>query len=421
MPKRISGSSRRPLRFPVSTLAVVAGGAALALAAGVHAAAMATRQNRPQIAIALIADEPVALSRLAALEIAERAAQGRPAPGARALARRSLTAQALNPAALRMLALTRGKTLGKDVDFRLVHLSDAVSRRDFSTQALLIQEAAEKQDVAGVLRAYDTALRTKQSSQQVLFPQLVKAMELPGMAALFAPFVRDRPDWLSPFLVYAVVSSDHPGLFSRLLRANGGAAGLDRAGEIEIGLVNRLIAVERDYSEARRYYLSTNGAKAGVLNSPAIGADSLEPASNGLLWQLFEQPGRGAEALGVAAISAYAEGGRSGPVARKVLYLDPARYRLTGRYEDIKFAEGGGATWNVSCLGKAARLLSTATATVPGTRPSVVASFDFTVPQGCPAVLLELALIGGGERDASELTVSSLRLDRAGRAGTNRP
>lgn len=419
MPSRTADSSRRPFRLSVLTLAVVAGGAATALAAGVHAAAMATRQNRPQLAVALLGDEPAALNRLAALEMAERAAQGHPAPRARALARRSLMAQALNPAALRTLALTRGATLGKTIDYRLVHLSDAASRRDFGTQVLLIQEAAEKQDVAGVLRAYDTALRTSQSSQQILFPQLVKAMELPGMAPLFAPFVRNRPDWLSPFLVYAVVSSDHPGLFSRLLRANGGAAGLDRAGEIEIGLVNRLIAVERDYSEARRYYLSTKDAKASVLGSPAIGIDSLEPASNGLVWQLFDQPGRSAEALAHTAITAYAEGGRSGPVARKVLYLDPARYKLTGRYDDIRIAEGGGAVWNVSCLGKTDRVLSTVA--VPRTPTSVATSFAFTVPDGCAATSLELAMTGGGARAASELTVSSLHLDRIGSAGTDAP
>ena len=184
MPSRTADSSRRPFRLSVLTLAVVAGGAATALAAGVHAAAMATRQNRPQLAVALLGDEPAALNRLAALEMAERAAQGHPAPRARALARRSLMAQALNPAALRTLALTRGATLGKTIDYRLVHLSDAASRRDFGTQVLLIQEAAEKQDVAGVLRAYDTALRTSQSSQQILFPQLVKAMELPGSRCL---------------------------------------------------------------------------------------------------------------------------------------------------------------------------------------------------------------------------------------------
>lgn len=403
-----------------TTLAVMAVGAVVGAAAGVHAAAMATRQNRPQIAVALLASEPDALNRLAALDMAERSAQGRPAPRARALAQRSLRAQALNPAALRTLALTRrGAVLGKNVDYRLVHLSDRVSRRDFGTQALLIQEAAEKNQVAGVLRAYDTALRTKQSSQQVLFPQLVKAMELPGMVPLFAPFVRNRPDWLSPFLVYAVVTSEHPGLFARLLRNNGGAAGLDRAGEIETGLINRLISVERDYPEARRFYLSTKEAKPRVLSSPAIGVDSLEPASNGLLWQLFDQPGRGAEALALTAIAAYAEGGRAGPVARKVLYLDPGRYRLTGRYDDIQIAEGGGAAWNVSCLGKIDRVLSTAP--VPGTRPSVTASFDFTIPGSCAATSLELALTGGGARDASELTVSSLRLDRIGRAGTDAP
>lgn len=404
----------------VLTFAVVAGGAVVAAAAGVHAAAMATRQNRPQLAVALLDNEPDALNRLASLELAERSAKGRPAPRARALARRSLKSQALNPTALRTLALTRGgAVLGTKVDYRLVHLSNVVSRRDFGTQALLIQEAAEKKDVAGVLRAYDTALRTKQDSQQVLFPQLVKAMELPGMVPLFAPFVRDRPDWLSPFLVYAVVTSDHPGLFARLLRANGGAAGLDRAREIEIGLVNRLIAVERDYSEARRFYLSTKSARASVLGSPAIGIDSLEPASNGLLWQLFDQPGRGAEALALTAIAAYAEGGRSGPVARKVLYLDPGRYKLTGRYDDIRFAEGGGAVWNVSCLGKTDRLLSTAA--VPRTPTSVTASFAFAVPDGCAATSLELAMTGGGGRDASELTVSSLHLDRIGSAGTDAP
>lgn len=404
----------------VLTFAVVAVGAVVAAAAGVHAAAMATRQNRPQLAVALLANEPEALNRLAALDMAERSAQGRPAPRARALAQRSLMAQALNPTALRTLALTRGgAVLGKNVDYRLVHLSDRVSRHDFGTQALLIQETAEKKQVAGVLRAYDTALRTQQSSQQVLFPQLVKAMELPGMVPLFAPFVRNRPDWLSPFLVYAVVTSDHPSLFARLLRTNGGAAGLDRAGEIETGLINRMISVERDYPEARRFYLSTKEAKPRVLRSPAIGVESLEPASNGLLWQLFDQPGRGAEALALEAISAYAEGGRAGHVARKVLFLDPGRYKLTGRYNDIRFSEGGGAAWSVSCLGKPDRVLSTAP--VPATRPTMTADFGFTVPVNCSAIALDLALTGGGERDASELTVSSLRLDRIGGAGTGAP
>ena len=408
MPKR-TGAARRSLPgLPFKTIFALLAGAVVAAAAGADALAMATRFGRPSVALALLPNEPIALSRMATIRLVQAVQEKQPTPPLREMLKRSLAGQALNPVALRLLALPERGPLDRNVDYQLVHLSDKVSRRDLATQALLILEGGLTKNLKAVLRSYDNALRTTQESQSLLFPQLVKAIELPEMAPYFASYLRERPPWLSPFLIYAAASSESPETFARLIQMNGGVADLDRSEEIDFGFINALLSRKRNYAAAREYYLSTSGAKPAALSAPTIFKDTIEPAGNGLLWQLYDERGRGAEALLKRAILAFAETDKSGPVARKLLFLAPGRYRLSGRYEDAKYGDGGGASWSVTCASQQDRLL--ATMPIPLNKGNYGSSMEFDVELGCGAVTLELGLDGGASREGSELLIASLDL-----------
>jgi hypothetical protein len=391
-------------RSRLGNLSIALLGVALALVSGWHALVMSTRVARPDLALSLNPNEPIALTRLAAglLAQSERNKQP-PSPKVSDYARRSLSAFALNPDALRLLAMSEGVE-GAKIDKRLLALSDRVSRRDLGTQMLRIREGAQSGDLQMVLDAYNKALTTKESSWEILFPPLTEILKVPEGRQEFSYFLDKNPPWLSPFFHFALNRIDNPQDYFDILIAGDRLRELDGNAGIQNVLVNSLAAHNR-WDMARRAFLYQDRGSSRALISVGVGPETLGNGENTLYWFFPEATGRNAVPIGSRYLSVSAEPGHVGTVAQKILYLAPGTYQLATKMDQSGGQDRIGITWTVQCLSTRSGSASDLTLSRRASDDGLLDTF--TVPGNCDALRLLLNASGA----ASGLTGSELVIE----------
>lgn len=394
-----------PLRLAAIAAFLVAGGFA---AAG--AVVGATRVAAPQVALAIDPGDARATIMRAAAKITDEASLRRLAPALAADARRALRREPLQARALVLLGAVRQATGDKAGAAGLLRLSTRVTRREELAQLLLVESDIARRDVKGALRHYDTAMRTSEDADALLFPVLSRALADPGIRDAFVPYVRGNAAWLARFMD---ASLSYPGTavqWADVIRRAGGLPGSPGYRDLERQTMF-LLAREGRFAALRQLYLNLPGAKPGALREVA-----LRPGASrfGVIdWQLtndtqiqtaiYGEPGQAGGALQILSTRKLPTTG-----ARKLLMLAPGRWRLSGQAA----AEGLALDLRLTCASEGKGFVAQTVRIVPGPARFAV---PFTVPaQGCSAQFVDFVSRSTGEDGVEgSVTVRGLALGPA--------
>ena len=185
------------------------------------------------------------------------------------LARTSLLSQPVNPRALRLSGIVAETRAQQQLASRLMHLSNATSRRDMGTQVWLINEAARTGDAAAALEHYDIAMRSNDRVSQLLFPVLATAVEQPEIARRFAAYVKTDPVWVAPFLNYAFANTKRPDIYADIMVRAGGFPKTKPHNGQEHALITQLI-VQKLFAKARETFSTWHPDRTYLFRSLAF-------------------------------------------------------------------------------------------------------------------------------------------------------
>lgn len=372
--------------------------------------------GKPEVALGIDARDPVALAARADQIIAEQGIDSVASAQIVKLAQDSLAGLALNSDAMRLIGLSRSGSDAKGAA-KAFDVADQLSRRDLTTQLWLVETAVQNQDVAGALRHYDTALRTREESQQVLFPVLTKAVENAALWPAVARYVREPAPWLADWARYAVRNSTQPGQIAGMFTRAGGMPKRPEFAALELELLRRLVS--EDYiRDAIAYHRQLAGADPATLRTAAFTRATTDTRFPPLTWELFPQSGatlgfEQAETGNRIQLNVRLDPGTSGLIARKVLTVTPGRYRFRA---DQSLSTGAGtatAHWQLRCGARfEQRLLWGADVTVESAVKTTEGEID--IPTDCPAISIELQAAAPPSGNGTELLFASPTFNRIG-------
>lgn len=382
---------RRKARFTTpkpsrKAVALGIGTALLAWGAASNAAVNLFHFKAPQIALSLDSSDPVALVRDAQTRFNIGEIEGGSIEML-GIVQRSVSELPLNGPAFRLYGLTSAANADLPGVRAQMAMSDQLERRDAAAQLWLIEDAVEQNDIARALRHYDTALRVQRSSRALLYPVLTDALESEVIRERFLPYFDARPPWLDSFLRYAVSNTQQPTVIAELARSAGGFPEGPAFSSLDRELLTQLVAFE-EYAAATDHFSRIDGADPSVLGDLSLTDASTNAAFAPITWQPFQIDGIETFVLAspsgndAVEIEAEVEAGYKGPLARKLLALDPGAYRLSAEMRADDYGRADTARWIIRCAGQ------------PQTLPLVqeeapladdfTISAAFTVPQDCP-------------------------------------
>jgi len=388
--KRKSFAQERPqIRLPKPSrraIALLLGTGLLAYGAGSSAAVNVFHTRAPELALTLDGNDPVALVRDAQLRIdAGEMTQGGTA-GILAVVRESVAELPINGPAFRLYGLSSAANSDLPGVRRQMALSDRLERRDLATQLWLIEDAVERNDIAGALGHYDKALRIRESSRAILYPVLTEAMKSPLIRTRFVAYMQDPPPWMESFLRYAVSNSDDPVAIAELAREAGGFPEGAAFATRDTELLRQLVATG-EYETAIAHYRRIRGADPDVLTSLALTENATASGLAPISWQPFEIAGIEPYVLAArdgdgVEIEADLEAGYKGPLARKLLALPAGGYALEAEMRAEDFSRGDVVRWSISCA-KAESGEALLALEAPVEEQFEIAG-RMNVPEGCP-------------------------------------
>ncbi|MDB5703913.1 MAG: hypothetical protein JWN66_1029 [Sphingomonas bacterium] len=310
------------------------------------------------------------------------------------------------PAAIELRALAAaGSGDGERAD-RLFHLSSTISRRSLPTRMWLIQQAVDRDDVAGALDNFDIALRTSADAPPRLFPILAGAAGDPVLVPAIARVLDRQPQW-GPEFVFFAIKQGHAADVANVVLGMRGRASL-ATDSLDQTLVGQLVA-ERRFDAARRVYTAFAGrGPTGSLADPRFDDPS---ARFPFGWTFTDgadmSAARGAGGGG-SGLSYRAGPGSAGTVASQLLMLPAGPYRLTtATAED---APGGGARpyWTVTCAEVGGSQLVLLDQPAAG---NTAGAATLLVPKGCPAQWLALGLRASAEPGGQSGGIASVKIE----------
>lgn len=257
------------------------------------------------------------------------------------LARDALARSPVSATAAGLLAITRETDGDHPGAMRLIRYAESMSRRDFLTEALLIQQALGRNDIPSALHHYDIALRTTEASRPVLFPILISAIEHPEVISGLGRIFADRPPWGDLFLLTASRQSADLDQLAKLLIAIHEVHYSIPETAIVVA-IDRMVDLHR-YRLAQSIYSSVYPGKIGPVRDELFAATGLRHTA--FDWRLPEIDGvmtAPIEASGRGALSIHAVTGSGGVVARQLLMLPTGKYQLRAR---LTHTSGAGSAW----------------------------------------------------------------------------
>lgn len=321
----------------------------------------------------------------------------------------SLKWDPISAKAVRQLGILAETDGNKAQAASLMALSNKLSRRDFLTRLWLIEYEVNRDNVEGILRHYDIALRTNVDNRPLLFSQLVSALEDPVLRTSVGRMVAQRPPWTEQFVYYAVTNSPQTRYVSDMLIASGNLAAEGSGGETKRQMLVRLLE-QSEFDAIRRFYLVLPGARQEQMVSLSFREDGSEPKAPPVTWEAL-QTGRVEGAIssdpgGVAAsLRVYAGPSERGLAARKILYLAPGRYGAKARAAFESMPADGGGWLVVTCVegGNRAEIWR-------GSLRNPAAWPAIAVPSTCPFQEFAIEAAGGGSQAGGEFSVTQLAL-----------
>jgi hypothetical protein len=271
---------------------------------------------------------------------------------------------------------------------RLFAYAQALSRRELQTQLWAIEDAVGRDDVPGVLKHYDIALRTSKTAPDLLFPVLASAVSDPAIRTALVKTLAPEPGWSESFIAYVTSHGPDPrstaALFLGLRRVGVVVPESARAPVIHALIAGGLL------DEAWRYYASARpGADRRASRDPQFVIDTQSPSlfdwvpvNDGSVTTSIQR----SEGGGVFDFAAPASVG--GSLLQQMQLLPPGTYRIVGHSSGIEQETGARPYWALSCRqdGRELGRVPLPNSTQAGGR----FIGNFAVPANCPVQMLTL-------------------------------
>ena len=380
-----------------------------AILAARDALAFAMQGASPEIALRMDPGNPVALTRSAEVRLAA-GDEAMDSAQVDRIARASIRRLPLNAEAFRLFGLAASADADLELLSERMALAGQLSRRDLSTQLFLIEDAVRRNNIADALESYDTALRSEESSRNVLYPVLTEAMREPLIRRKFLPYIRSTPPWLESFLRYAVSNSTTPAAMADLALEAGGFPQGDEFSSLHTELLS-VLAENGEYLKAIRYYRSLKDADQKSLLDLAMSDGSTNGAYAPISWQPYAVEGIDAvwvsEGRNRVSLDVSLDAGFSGPIARKVLALQPGTYVVNAPFESDSHEIDEALIWRISCQNGTKRLDTEADLSGKGSLRG-----QFTVPAGCPVQMVDISVRTRPGMGSIKLLLGSPGLER---------
>lgn len=299
-------------------------------------------------------------------------------------------------ATLGLLAQARGDQAAAQ---RLFAYADTLSRRDLPSRLGMIEQAVARNDVPGVLRHYDVALRTSRLASDILFPVLSAAIADPTVRDRLVDTLAARPSWSPAFLAYVTMQGPDTLAVAGLLRALH-RRHVELPSDAGAIIIDRLLGQDRAVAAWEQYALITPGADPRRSRDPRFARDP--SAASAFDWRPLEDSGI------AAAIARDTDGGMAdfsvvtavaGPVLRQTQMLPPGDYRIAGRSTGIAQPAGSLPYWSLTC--RSGRELGRVTVPASAQDGGRFAG-RLTVPAGCP--VQQLTLVARASDDIAGVT-----------------
>ncbi|KZE13274.1 hypothetical protein [Sphingomonas hankookensis] len=295
---------------------------------------------------------------------------------------------------------------------RIFAYADKLSRRDLRTRLWAIEDAVARNDIAGALRNYDTALRTSRVAADLLFPVLASAITNSDIRSDLIRLLGTRPIWGDHFVTYLAVNGPDTRATASVL-ATLRSRGMNLPEGTEALLIPRLLAAGQT-DDAWTYYRSMRrGVDRQMSRDANFEANLTLPSP--FDWTPITDSGisttiQHGENSGLVDISVPPNLG--GPLLRQTQVLSPGNYVIEGHSIAVEGPNSDYFYWTLTCgdgreLGRVP---------VPASsRQGGRFTGQITVPTACP--VQQFMLVAKPTDQMSGLTgqIDFVRLRPAGR------
>jgi hypothetical protein len=403
--------SRGDYCLAIARLLLVALVLGLALLAGLRAAGAALREDDPEQALRLNANDALALVFSMDRRLVQLGGVAHDPAALTATARRALKSEPLSPSALRQIGLAADAANDHNRARDLMQISNRVSRRDLGAHAWMIADRAAAGDIAGVLDHYDLALSTDDRAAALLLPALSAALVDPQIRSALLPFIGKARPWMAGFLGYAIANNARPQDLADLVMARGGLPGEPGYGARETQLLKQLVA-KAQYAAAYRYGHSLRGGRASALSEAGFTEQTMDPALVPLTWQLTDQPEVRARRDDASRLAVLAASNARGVAASRVLFLRPGAYQFTQAIAPLPQTEPAPLTWELHCLPSGPSDLIWRQV-VPASQSATRYRSAIIIPAQCQAQKLSLIITGRDLQSESGVRLGPVTLEPA--------
>ncbi len=398
---------------PSATRIVLAGltGAALAIAAGANALANSGWKASPALAERLWSGQANAMVRRGETAFAKGPTAPQHLAEAKRRARAALRAQAAHGKALQLLGLVANARGEQAAAARLMSLSEQLSRRNGFVQLWFVDNDARAGRTADALSHFDIAMNASPALNGKLYPVLANALRDPAIRREFAGYVRREPEWLPSFLGYAVDQGNNPEAIARaLIDAGGLPPGKNYDATVAL-LLGKLAASGKFGATLELYQVQAPKAQVAATSSLGFEAASIDPRFTPVTWEFLPSDSGQASlippAQGAApAVRLEAYEAARVEAARKVLFLQPGRYRLGYAVKELSEGARGGLKLSLACGGRGGPMLAEVALEATGNR-------TIMVPAGCAAQVVALSIVGATGSTPFEAALTRLSITPA--------
>lgn len=320
-------------------------------------------------------------------------------------AKGALAVQPLNSKALLAIATREFQVENRDASLHFARLSERVSRREFGAHILLFQDALLKNDLQAAFAQLDIGMRTAGERRTMLFPAITQGLKYAEFNKGLVPVMNQRRDWARDFLIYAVDEGGSAVEVATLFKALEPRTRSFLAPMLAQRTIMRLTDANQ-IQAARELFASLPGKDVATLSDPGLRAATFDPEIGTFGWQLEEGPtltARVAQGESEDARAALIDvgPGDSSPALSRILFMPGGAYVFSARTRTDGPESDVSALWTLRCLGGS----QTASWTFRG-RTTV------TIPQGCPAQLIQLIVTQEDASGYGQLLVEDVALKR---------
>ena len=324
-----------------------------------------------------------------------------------ATARAALRSEPLDAVAVRQLG-SAAAALDQPAALAHVALAERISRRDGPAQAILLRQAAQRNDYPGTFMRLDTLLTTSPAAGRQLFVPLTTLLGDPRVRHGLAAYGY-RP-WFGTFVAAAVGEAERPADLAALLLQNRAPASQPALTALP-RLLTRLLD-DGDYATARDLAVRFGRASPKVLNDFAMGPASTDARFAPLTWRLAEADAVQAALMPGGALEVRLRPGIVTAFAERVTAYPPGAYAIEQR---AGRGEGDGAllvSWELHCRrgGGPERVWRQS---LPMARESARYRLPLRVPPDCPLQYWRLTGLADDTQAEASFTLSGLRIVRS--------